>query len=68
MVRYLYCLLDIGFSFGIVLFFKDKLLEGGFGLWLGENISILSMVKRAHLVFIIGYGSTLSLDSLITGR
>jgi hypothetical protein len=21
---------------------------GGFGLWLGDNIAILSMVKRAH--------------------
>jgi hypothetical protein len=23
-------------------------LGGGFGLWLGDNIAILSMVKRAH--------------------
>jgi len=27
-------------------------LEGGFGLWLGDNIAILSMVKRAHLLFL----------------
>jgi hypothetical protein len=27
-------------------------LGGGFGLWLGDNIAILSMVKRAHLLFL----------------
>jgi hypothetical protein len=27
---------------------KIKVLEGGFDLWLGDNITILSMVKRAH--------------------
>jgi hypothetical protein len=30
---------------------KVKVLGGGFGLWLGDNIVILSMVKRAHLLF-----------------
>jgi hypothetical protein len=25
-------------------------LRGGFGLWLGDNIVILSMVKGAHLL------------------
>jgi hypothetical protein len=32
---------------------KVKVLECGFGLWLGDNIVILSMVKRAHLLFLI---------------
>jgi hypothetical protein len=27
-------------------------LGGGFSLWLGDNISILSMVKQAHLLFL----------------
>jgi hypothetical protein len=39
--------LAIGFlleSFSV----KVKVLGGGFGLWLGDNIAILSMVKRAH--------------------
>jgi hypothetical protein len=31
---------------------KVKVLGGGFNLWLGDNISILSMVKRAHLLFL----------------
>jgi hypothetical protein len=31
---------------------KVKVLGGGFGLWLGDNIAILSMVKRAHLLFL----------------
>jgi hypothetical protein len=26
-------------------------IEGGLGLWFGDNIAILSMVKRAHLLF-----------------
>jgi hypothetical protein len=26
-------------------------LGGGFGLWLGDNIAILSMVKRAHPLY-----------------
>ena len=30
---------------------KVKVLGGGFGLWLGDNIAILSMVKQAHLLF-----------------
>jgi hypothetical protein len=31
---------------------KVKVLGGGFGLWLGDNISILSMVEREHLLYI----------------
>jgi hypothetical protein len=46
---------------------KVKVLWGGFGLWLGDNIVILSMVKQAHPLFITGYGPTLSSDSLIAG-
>jgi hypothetical protein len=26
-------------------------LDGGFGLWLGDNIAILYMVKRAHPLY-----------------
>jgi hypothetical protein len=44
-VRYLDWLSDQGFSSGIILSVKVKVLEGGFDLWLGENIAILSMVK-----------------------
>jgi hypothetical protein len=33
-------------------------LGGGFGLWLGDNIAILSMVKRAHLLFLTPGPST----------
>jgi hypothetical protein len=51
-VRYLDWLLDLGFDFGIILSIKVKVLGGGFGLWLGDNIAILSMVKRAHLLFL----------------
>jgi hypothetical protein len=43
-------------------------LGGGFGLWLGDNIAILCMVKRAHLLFLTGYGPTLSSHSLTAGR
>jgi hypothetical protein len=43
-------------------------LGDGFDLWLGDNIVILSMVKRAHLLFLVGYGPTLSSDSLTAGR
>ena len=46
---------------------KVKVLGGGFILWLGDNIVIFSMVKREHLLFLIGYGPTLSSDSLIAG-
>jgi hypothetical protein len=35
----------------IILSIKVKVLGGGFDLWLGDNISILSMVKQAHLFF-----------------
>jgi hypothetical protein len=42
-------------------------LGGGFSQWLGDNIVILSMVKRAHLLFLTGYGPTLSLDNLTIG-
>jgi hypothetical protein len=48
-IRYLDWILDLGFAFGIIL--KIKVLGGGFGLWLGDNIAILSMVKQAHLLF-----------------
>ena len=51
MVHYLDWLLDLGFSSIIILSVKVKVLEGGFDLWLGENIAILSMVKQAHLFF-----------------
>jgi hypothetical protein len=50
-VRYLDWLLDLGFASKIILSVKVKVLRGGFGLWLGDNISILSVVKRAHLLF-----------------
>ena len=45
MVHYLDWLLDLGFALRIILSIKVKVLGGGFGLWLGDNISILSMVK-----------------------
>jgi hypothetical protein len=51
-VRYLDWLLDLGFALGIILSVKVKVLGGGFDLWLGDNIAILSMVKRAHLLFL----------------
>jgi hypothetical protein len=51
-VHYLDWLLDLGFSSRIILFVKVKVVGGGFGLWLGDNITILSMVKRAHLLFL----------------
>jgi hypothetical protein len=47
---------------------KVKVLEGGFDLSFGDNIAISSMVKRAHLLFLIGYGPTLSSDGLTAGR
>jgi hypothetical protein len=47
---------------------KVKVLGGGFSVWLGDNIVILSMVKRAHLLFLTGYGPTLSSDSLDSNR
>jgi hypothetical protein len=50
-VCYLDWLLVLGFSSKIILFVKVKVLRGGFGLWLGDNIAILSMVKQAHLLF-----------------
>jgi hypothetical protein len=46
-----YWLLILGFASRIILSFKVKVLEGGFGLWLGDNIYILFMVKQAHLFF-----------------
>jgi hypothetical protein len=67
-VRYLDWLLDLGFSSIIILSVKVKVLGGGFDLWLGENIAILSMVKLAHLLFLTGYGHTLSSDSLTARR
>jgi hypothetical protein len=59
--------LVLGFASGIILSVKVKVLGGGFGLWLGGNIAILSMAKRAHLLFLTGYGPTLSSDSLTAG-
>jgi hypothetical protein len=53
-VRNLDWLLDLGFASEIILSVKVKVLEDGFGLWLGDNIAILSMVKRAHLLFLTG--------------
>jgi hypothetical protein len=44
-------LLVLGFASKIILSVKVKVLGDGFGLWLGDNIAILSMVKRAHLFF-----------------
>jgi hypothetical protein len=38
-------------------FIKVKVLGGGFSLWLGDNIAILSMVKREHLLFLIRLGA-----------
>jgi hypothetical protein len=67
-VRYLDWLLDLGFASGIILSVKVKVFGGGFGLWLGDNIAIFSMVKRAHLLFLTGYGPTLSSDNLTAGR
>jgi hypothetical protein len=43
-------------------------LRGGFGLWLGNNIVIFSMVKQEHLLFLTCYGPTLYLDSLTARR
>ena len=45
MIRYLDWLLDLGFTSGIILSVKVKVLGGGFGLWLGDNIARLTMVK-----------------------
>jgi hypothetical protein len=53
-VRYLDWILYLGFSSRIILSVKVTVLGGGFGLWLGDNIVVLSMVKRAHILFIIG--------------
>jgi hypothetical protein len=35
-----------------LFYVKVKVLGGGFGLWLGDNVAILFMVKRAHLLFL----------------
>jgi hypothetical protein len=43
-------------------------LTGGFGLWLGDNIAILSMVKQENILFLIGYWPILYLNSLTAGR
>jgi hypothetical protein len=59
-VRYLDWLLDLGFASRIILSVKVKVLGGGFGLWLGDNIAILSMVKRAHLLFLTSIGYMLT--------
>jgi hypothetical protein len=44
-VRYLDWVLDLGFPSIIILSVKVKVLGGGFTLWFGDNIAILSMVK-----------------------
>jgi hypothetical protein len=68
-LHYLDWILDLGFSSKIILSVKViKVLEGGFDLWLGDNIVILSMVKRAHLLFLILYEPRLSSDHLTVGR
>jgi len=36
-------------AFGIILSVKVKVLVGGFGLWLGDNIAIFFMEKGACL-------------------
>jgi hypothetical protein len=51
-VRYVDWLLDLGFASVIILFVKVKVIRGGFGLWLGDNIVILSMVKQERLLFL----------------
>jgi hypothetical protein len=60
--------LVLGFSSGIVLSVKVKVLEGGFSPWLGDNIAILFMEKQAHLFILTGYGPTLSSNNLTFGR
>jgi hypothetical protein len=50
-VCYLGWLLVLGFASRIILSVKVKVLGGGFGLWLGDNIAILSTEKQAHLLF-----------------
>jgi hypothetical protein len=43
-------------------------LGGGFGLWLGDNIAILSMVKRAHPLYsnICPYNKKSNISKLTT--
>jgi hypothetical protein len=67
-VCYLDWLLDLGFASKIILSVKVKVFGGGFDLWLGDNIAILSMVKREHLLFLTGCGPTLFSDILTVGR
>jgi hypothetical protein len=50
-VHYLSWLLVLSFGFEIILSVKFKVLEVGFGLWLGDNISTLSVVKRGNIFF-----------------
>jgi hypothetical protein len=50
-VCYIDWILVLGFASRIIISVKVKVLGGGFGLWLGDNIAILSMVKRACLFF-----------------
>jgi hypothetical protein len=48
---WLHLCISHGWLLGFLLksfFVKVKVLEGGFGLWLGDNIVILPMVKREH--------------------
>jgi hypothetical protein len=67
-VLYLDFLLDLGFASEIILSVKVKVFRGGFSLWLGDNIAILSMVKQAHLLFLTDYGPTLESNILSTRR
>jgi hypothetical protein len=66
-IRYHDWLLGLGFA-SEIFSIKAKVLGDGFGLWLGDNIAIMFMVKRAHLLFLTGYGPTLSSDSPTVGR
>jgi hypothetical protein len=38
-------------------------LGGGFGLWLGDNIAILSMVKQAHPLYSKSFLLTINNDN-----
>ena len=50
-VCYLDWLLDLEFASRIILSVKVKVLGGGFGLWLDDNIAILSMLNEHNYYF-----------------